>query len=146
MSKTSQTTYFAYGSNLCIRQMNKRCPNNLKMGIGRLQGHRWIITNRGYANIVKSFDDEVWGVIYVISMQDEKKLDAYEGVETKCYKKENLEILIDGRIQNCLTYVDPITIEGIPTFTYANTINEGLSDSKLPEEYVKKYLMTKITL
>ena len=146
MNNPSKIMYFAYGSNLCIRQMNNRCPNNSKIGIGKLQGYRWIITQRGYANVVKSSDNDVWGVIYEISMLDEEKLDVYEGVSTKCYIKENLDILMDGKIQNCLTYVDPTTEEGVPTSTYANTIDEGLCDSKLPEEYVEKHLRPKITL
>ena len=146
MSEILKRLYFAYGSNLCIRQMNDRCPNNSKIGMGKLKGHRWIITERGYANVVKSSDEDVWGIIYEISMSDEEKLDVYEGVSTKCYVKENLDILIDGKIQNCLTYVDPTTEEGVPTSTYANTIDEGLCDSKLPEEYVEKHLRPKITL
>ena len=132
MSEILKILYFAYGSNLCIRQMNDRCPNNSKMGMGKLKGHRWIISKRGYANVVKSSDEE--------------KLDVCEGVSTKCYLKENLEIVMDGRIQNCLTYVDPTTEEGVPSSTYANIINEGLCDSKLPEKYVEKYLRPKITL
>ena len=146
MSEILKRLYFAYGSNLCIRQMNDRCPNNSKIGTGKLKGHRWIITKRGYANVVKSSDEDVWGIIYEISMSDEDKLDVYEGVSKKCYVKENLDILIDGKIQNCLTYVDPTTEEGVPTSTYANTIDEGLCDSKLPEEYVEKHLRPKITL
>ena len=146
MSNPSKIMYFAYGSNMCIRQMNDRCPNNSKIGIGQLSGYRWIISTRGYANVVKSSNDDVWGVIYEISIQDEAKLDGYEGVSTKCYLKENLDILIDRRIKNCLTYVDSITEVGIPSYTYSNTINEGILDSKLPEEYVEKYLRPKITL
>jgi gamma-glutamylcyclotransferase len=146
MSNPSKIMYFAYGSNMCIRQMNDRCPNNSKIGIGQLSGYRWIISTRGYANVVKSSNDDVWGVIYEISIQDEAKLDVYEGVSRKCYLKENLDILIDRRIKNCLTYVDPITEVGIPSYTYSNTINEGILDSKLPEEYVEKYLRPKITL
>ena len=146
MSNPSKIMYFAYGSNMCIRQMNERCPDNSKIGIGQLSGYRWIISTRGYANVVKSSNDDVWGVIYEISIQDEAKLDGYEGVSTKCYLKENLDILIDRRIKNCLTYVDPITEIGIPSYTYSNTINEGILDSKLPEEYVEKYLRPKITL
>ncbi len=146
MSNPSKIMYFAYGSNMCIRQMNDRCPNNSKIGIGQLSRYRWIISTRGYANVVKSSNDDVCGVIYEISIQDEAKLDVYEGVSTKCYLKENLDILIDRRIKNCLTYVDPITEIGIPSYTYSNTINEGILDSKLPEEYVEKYLRPKITL
>ena len=146
MNNPSKIMYFAYGSNLCIRQMNNRCPNNSKIGMGKLKGHRWIITKRGYANVIKSPNEDVWGIIYQISMSDKEKLDVYEGVSKKCYVKENLDILIDGKIQNCLTYVDPTTEEGVPTSTYANTIDEGLCDSKLPEEYVEKHLRPKITL
>ena len=146
MSNPSKIMYFAYGSNMCIRQMNERCPNNSKIGIAQLSGYMWIISTRGYANVVKSSNDDVWGVIYEISIRDEAKLDGYEGVSTKCYLKENLDILIDRRIKNCLTYVDPITEIGIPSYTYSNTINEGILDSKLPEEYVEKYLRPKITL
>ena len=146
MNNPSKIMYFAYGSNLCIRQMNNRCPNNSKIGMGKLKGHRWIITKRGYANVIKSSDEDVWGIIYQISMSDKEKLDVYEGVSKKCYVKENLDILIDGKIQNCLTYVDPVTDIGIPTSTYANVINESLCDSKLPQEYVEKYLKPKIVL
>lgn len=144
MSQTTDSMYFAYGSNLCVRQMNERCQDNVKVGMGILCGYKWIITKRGYANVVKSLDDDVWGIIYKISSKDEKELDMYEGVKKKCYTKENLEISIDGKIHNCLIYVDPIMSEGIPTTTYIDTINEGLSDSKLPEEYVEKYLRPKI--
>ena len=146
MNEFTKILYFAYGSNLSIRQMNYRCPNNSKIGIGQLSGYKWIISARGYANVVKSSNDDVWGVIYEISMLDEEKLDVYEGVSAKCYLKDNLEILIDDRIENCLTYVDPVTDIGIPTSIYPNIINEGLLDSKLPEQYVEKYLKPKITL
>lgn len=46
--------YFAYGSNLRDAQMAARCPDSRKIGLARLRGYRWIITTRGYANIVES--------------------------------------------------------------------------------------------
>ncbi|KAA8572454.1 hypothetical protein EYC84_003074 [Monilinia fructicola] len=46
------TLYFAYGSNLSLTQMKARCPNSTYYGLGVLQGYRWIINQRGYANIV----------------------------------------------------------------------------------------------
>ncbi|KAI9646721.1 hypothetical protein NHQ30_004718 [Ciborinia camelliae] len=46
------TLYFAYGSNLSLTQMQTRCPNSTYYGLGLLQGYRWIINERGYANIV----------------------------------------------------------------------------------------------
>ena len=53
--------YFAYGSNLWLCQMNKRCPNNRIYGYGILKKYRWIVNERGYANIIDSEEDEVHG-------------------------------------------------------------------------------------
>ncbi|KAL1648495.1 hypothetical protein SLS58_002250 [Diplodia intermedia] len=54
------TLYFAYGSNLWLDQMHRRCPSSVYLGVGRLHGSnssntgwRWIINERGYANVVE---------------------------------------------------------------------------------------------
>lgn len=47
-----QTLYFAYGSNLSLAQMKMRCPDSIFVGMGLLQDYRWIVNQRGYANIV----------------------------------------------------------------------------------------------
>ncbi|RDL35344.1 uncharacterized protein BP5553_07275 [Venustampulla echinocandica] len=47
------TLYFAYGSNLSLTQMSQRCPSSPYYGLGKLPGYRWIIGERGYANVVK---------------------------------------------------------------------------------------------
>lgn len=43
--------YFGYGSNLWKAQMQSRCPTSKYLGIARLNGYRWIINKRGYANV-----------------------------------------------------------------------------------------------
>ncbi|TKA64306.1 hypothetical protein B0A49_08227 [Cryomyces minteri] len=49
---SNMTLYFGYGSNLWLHQMARRCPDSTYKGIARLDGHRWIINKRGYANVV----------------------------------------------------------------------------------------------
>ncbi|KAK5013992.1 hypothetical protein LTR60_003581 [Cryomyces antarcticus] len=49
---SNMTLYFGYGSNLWLHQMARRCPDSTYKGIARLEGHRWIINKRGYANVV----------------------------------------------------------------------------------------------
>ena len=148
MSKTSKTMYFAYGSNLSISQMDKRCPDNIPLNVGRLNGYVWIISNRGYANVIKSESDYVLGRIYKISKRDEARLDKSEGVKSlnSGYDKKMLSIIIDGVSCDCLVYVDPITQEGPPKNEYIDRINLGLADSKFPTEYVEKYIRSKIPL
>lgn len=85
---TDGTFYFAYGSNLSPTQMLIRLKStpersSLPIGIARLPRWRWIICERGYANLVYSADDndESWGVLYDMSPEDEKQLDRFEGVD-----------------------------------------------------------------
>jgi len=148
MSKISDSLYFAYGSNLSFAQMDSRCPKHTRMGIGILHGYRWIISSRGYANVVKSDLDYVMGRIYKINKQDEDNLDKREGYNSipSCYDKETLPIIAGGESCNCFVYVDPVVQEGPPKNEYIDKINAGLVDSSFPDEYVEKYIRSKIPL
>ena len=104
-SKTG-TFYLAFGSNLSPTQMRGRLtssPNSsIPIAIARLHNWKWIICQRGYANIVElpksssssslsnsttrdgnpisnPNESTVWGVLYNLSPEDEETLDAYEG-------------------------------------------------------------------
>jgi hypothetical protein len=66
-----------------------------------LKGYKWIIYDRGYANIVKLNNDdqaadehyyghEVWGLVYSLQAADEKGLDGNEGVPI-AYQKAYIE-------------------------------------------------------
>jgi len=148
MSETTERLHFAYGSNLSFAQMDSRCPENTQMGIGTLHGYRWIISSRGYANVVKSDSDYVMGRIYKINKRDEDRLDKKEGYNSipSCYDKETLSIIADGVSCDCFVYVDPVIQEGPPKNEYIDKINAGLVDSKFPDEYVEKYIRNKIPL
>lgn len=132
--------HFAYGSNLWRDQMTRRCPGHHARGIGVLKGYRWIISKRGYANIVRSERDEVYGVIYEISESDEQRLDRCEGVRSGSYLKKMMMVESGGRDQECLVYVDPVEKEGRPEQEYVDRINKGISDSELPSEYVARHI------
>ena len=62
MAPELPTLYFAFGSNMWINQMQARCPNSRCLGIARLPGYRWIITEQGGSNIIEepcTYDSEV---------------------------------------------------------------------------------------
>ncbi|KJZ74834.1 hypothetical protein HIM_05743 [Hirsutella minnesotensis 3608] len=86
--------YFAYGSNLHIKQMKKRCPNSRYIGYARLADYRWQINERGYANIVQSQGHWVDGLVYEIDDKDEAKLDINEGVAKNAYQKRHMLVLL----------------------------------------------------
>lgn len=128
--------YFAYGSNLWREQMRGRCPEHRIIGRGSAKGYRWIISTRGYANIVKSGGDEVHGVIYEISESDEGSLDRCEGVDCGAYRKETILVESEGQRWECLVYVDPVEQEGQPKEEYIERLNKGISDASLPSNYI----------
>ena len=89
------TLYFAYGSNLSHTQMSLRCPHSTYHALGVLPCYKWIIGERGYANIISSSNpnDSVIGMLYMLSPSDEETLDRAEGVP-HAYTKHHLPISI----------------------------------------------------
>ncbi|KAK2593281.1 hypothetical protein QQS21_009005 [Conoideocrella luteorostrata] len=87
--------YFAYGSNLHMRQMQRRCPNSKYVGFGRLPDFRWQINERGFANIVHADGHSVYGLVYEIDDGDEEKLDISEGVSKGAYEKQHMPIMVN---------------------------------------------------
>jgi gamma-glutamylcyclotransferase (GGCT)/AIG2-like uncharacterized protein YtfP len=130
--------YFAYGSNMCDAQMKKRCPQHRKVGVARLVGYRWIVSARGYANLVESNESEVEGVLFEISASDEALLDGHEGVALGAYRKAELPILRKATESIALVYLDPVTAEGVPNWKYVERINAGIADAGLSEGYVTR--------
>lgn len=69
--------YFAYGSNMNLRQMAWRCPGARALGPARLPG--WRLTERTFADIDRDPASEVWGVLWDITPDHLRTLDRYEG-------------------------------------------------------------------
>lgn len=140
--------YFAYGSNMNLKQMQKRCPNAKFITVGKLNGHKFVYDgfskrrNGPVANIIESESDFVLGVIFLVDEQDEKNLDRFEGYP-KTYDKKFCKVDgEDGSVYNVFLYFrKPLQI-GTPQEDYRNIVIEGAKDIGLPQEYISKYLIT----
>ena len=82
--EASRTLYFAFGSNLHLKQMATRCPNSIYIGRAILRHFRWQINQRGYANVVPDHGYWVEGLVFEIDSEDERRLDKSEGVAKTC--------------------------------------------------------------
>ncbi|KAF7548085.1 hypothetical protein G7Z17_g7299 [Cylindrodendrum hubeiense] len=87
--------YFAYGSNLHLRQMKRRCPGSKFIGCARLSHYRWQINERGYANVIEAEGHWVDGLVYEINETDEAQLDINEGVSKNAYTKRYMTVLLN---------------------------------------------------
>lgn len=116
---------------------------------------RWIINERGYANIVPSEGDKVYGLLFTITAADEKALDVYEGVPIS-YEKKIISVQHFGaggdsgqkggeyEIVDALVYVDFQRVtEDKPRKEYIDRMNMGIGDALkegVPKEYVERYM------
>lgn len=120
--------YIAYGSNLNIAQMRRRCPEARIIGTAALKG--WQLLFKGsqtgaYLTIERDPDFIVPVAVWEVSPNDEKHLDHYEGFPRLYYKKE-LPVLVNGSPLTAFVYImheyRPIAV---PSSTYVSTCLEG---------------------
>ncbi|KAJ9603350.1 hypothetical protein H2200_012128 [Cladophialophora chaetospira] len=150
--------YFGYGSNLSPRTMKQRCPDSLFIGLAELKDWKWIINETGYANIIPSPGDVVYGSLCFLSKRDEMALDESEGIPW-LYEKQTLPVkrlLTDaekssdwgtgGDVQvHAAAYVDVQRatvgkIEKEYVVWVKKAIDDGIT-AGMPKEYAEKYLV-----
>jgi len=95
--------YIAYGSNINKEQMDLRCPNNKVIRTILLKGYQLVFHK--YLTVELSKYKKCPAVIYQISESDEKTLDINEGVHLHIYRKEYINVEIEGKNINCLIYI-----------------------------------------
>lgn len=100
--------YFAYGSNMDKEQMKFRCPGAVYEGVAVLHGYK--LTERRYADIDKSDQGSVSGLLWNITETDLKALDRYEGYPS-LYERKDVTVIIQHSC-GCTAY---------PAFAYIMT-------------------------
>jgi len=126
--------YFAYGSNLNLDQMSRRCPNADPVGGFVLQD--WKLVFRGVADIVPEAGQSVHGGLWRITPECEAYLDRYEGYREDgngMYEKKHLMIdgLPDGETTVMFYVMNSIGIYP-PSSGYFAGIKDGYRDFDLP--------------
>ncbi len=141
--------YFAYGSNLDLRQMKMRCPSSKLVSKGSLSGYRLTFNkysggwDGGVADVIRDKDSEVWGLVFEISDSDLERLDRYEG----CYKDkpslyERWKAVIDtpdGQICDVWVYTVVKNQEFVqPTLEYLQIIKDAAVRWDFPKVYQER--------
>ena len=126
--------YFAYGSNLNLFQMKRRCKDSIFIKKYELKGYRLNFRSKyRAADIEKSKNSLVPGALFEISKSDEKKLDVYEDYPV-LYKK----LYFNYYNKTVMTYIMVNKTEfRYPTERYLNVVKRGYKDCKLDTKYLK---------
>ena len=126
--------YFAYGSNLNLFQMKRRCRDSVFLKKYELKGYKLNFRSKyRAADIEKSKNSLVPGALFEISKSDEKKLDVYEDYPI-LYKK----LYFTYYSKTVMTYIMVNKTEfRYPTERYLNVVKRGYKDCKLDMKYLK---------
>ncbi len=136
--------YIAYGSNMNIEQMKKRCPNSRRLGVSQIEGYALEFhgCKGAVATIVLREDSRVPVVIWEISERDELNLDRYEGFP-RLYFKKDFQIFLGKHKVNAFAYIMSGGYDvGIPSEYYFNTILEGYTDNGIDTKPLFSALFT----
>ena len=141
MNGKKQRIYLAYGSNLHLGQMSRRCPDAKRLGTAMLQDYQLLFRggNRGaVATVEPKKGHTVPVLLWTISARDERSLDHYEGYPF-LYRKETVTVELDGTPTEAMVYImndgKPL---GQPSVYYYNTIQQGYLDNDLDVRYLEQ--------
>jgi gamma-glutamylcyclotransferase (GGCT)/AIG2-like uncharacterized protein YtfP len=124
MAEKRKRLYIAYGSNLNLEQMKRRCPTAKTVGTTDMQGYE-LLFRRGVANVEPSAESSVPILVWDIKPRDEAALDRYEGFP-HLYVKQDIEIELNGETVTAMAYImAPGFGAEMPNAWYLDTIFQG---------------------
>jgi phage replication-related protein YjqB (UPF0714/DUF867 family)/gamma-glutamylcyclotransferase (GGCT)/AIG2-like uncharacterized protein YtfP len=129
-------TYFAYGSNLCVHQMARRCPGAVNPRPAKLADHDWLINQRGVATVEPFDGSEVHGVVWQVTDRDLATLDSAEGVPVR-YRRDRLVVHTDEGPAEAWVYIDHRVDPGPPRPGYLERIVDGAVHHDLPFRWIE---------
>ena len=130
--------YFAYGSNLYLFQMKRRCKDSVFLKKINLKEFKLTFRSKyRAADIEPKKNSLVAGGLFEISKSDEKKLDVYEDYPI-LYKKYYFYYY--GKKVMTYTMVKKTPFK-FPSERYLNIVKKGYKDCKLDIKVLKKALI-----
>ena len=128
ISRNPSRYYLAYGSNLDMERMGRRCPYAVPVGVTEIDGYRLLFKKSktgSYATIEQDANESVPAVVWKLSEYDELLLDRYEGYPYY-YGKVQIPVELDGKTVSAMAYVmQPGFDLNKPSPSYLHTIREG---------------------
>ena len=129
--------YFAYGSNLNLFQMKRRCKDSVFLKKINLKGFKLTFRSKyRAADIEPKKNSIVPGGLFEMSKSDEKKLDIYEDYPI-LYKK--FYFYYYGKKVMTYTMVNKSMFK-CPTERYLNIVKRGYKDCNLDLKFLTKAL------
>ena len=145
MEENKKRYYLAYGSNLNLAQMKRRCPDSEKVGTAEISGYRLLFKGqfRHYLTIEPQEGKAVPVGVYAVDSYDEGSLDEYEAFPDLYYKKEfRVRLKETGEEIDAFAYIMwerfPL---GQPSDDYVGTVRKGYENFGFDFAFIEEALV-----
>lgn len=134
--------YLAYGSNLNLEQMKKRCSYAIPIGVTTLNNYclvyKGLSKGSAYLTIEEKEGSFVPVGIYEISFLDEISLNKYEGYP-RFYHKKYLPITINNNMNQAMIYIMNSKYDyNLPSNDYVNICMKGYDDFNFDKDILQE--------
>jgi gamma-glutamylcyclotransferase (GGCT)/AIG2-like uncharacterized protein YtfP len=139
--------YFAYGSNLHLGHLQRRCSDVIALGRARLPGYRIAFRypstsfpGGSAADIIPESGSEVWGALFRIHAADLEFLDDFEDLDQGGYRRIRVEVIDEEeQAREAWSYevVSKLAHDFKPVPEYLDLMIGGARDFALPEDYIE---------
>ena len=124
--------YFAYGSNMDVEAMARRCPRAKPIGPARLARHRHAIMREGWLTATRDPKGDVYGVLWDVGLADMRALDQYERVASGLYAKTQQPVIGERGAKQALVYFGANVGPGVAAADYIAGVLAAARNWKLP--------------
>jgi hypothetical protein len=96
--------YFAYGSNMDVTAMGRRCPRSKALGLARLERHRLAVMREGWLTAIRNPSSAVHGVLWDLALSDIPALDRHESLSQGLYVKLTQAVIAERGPKRAIVY------------------------------------------
>jgi hypothetical protein len=128
--------YFAYGANMDVEDMARRCPRSRPLGVARLMRHRLAITREGWLTATRDARGRVHGVLWDLALADVSALDRFEQLGDGLYVKTTQAVIAGSGPKRALVYFGANAGPGRADGDYIRAVIAAARHWRLPEEAI----------
>ena len=126
--------YFAYGSNMDVGVMARRCPRSKALGLARLERHRLAVMREGWLTAVRDSHGAIHGVLWELALSDIASLDRHEDLSKGIYTKETQPVIAGRGPKRAIVYFGANSGPGVVRPAYIAEVLAAARSWPLPAE------------
>jgi hypothetical protein len=129
--------YFAYGSNMDVKAMGRRCRRSKALWLARLERHLLAVMREGWLTAVRASSSVVHGVLWDLALSDIAALDRYEGLSQGFYVKLTQPVIAERGPKQAIVYFGANAGPGAVRPDYISEVLAAARSWPLPGEGVE---------